>query len=89
MSFEMNRRQIAKERQNYGMQEVTSGAAQDKGKQGELSTKGTDKGKPKFTATHNKIKEGETARLKVPPSRHKEGEFAKEGDVATKVPKKK
>ncbi|MED6154125.1 hypothetical protein PIB30_109002, partial [Stylosanthes scabra] len=79
MSFEMNRRKIAKERQNYGMQEVSSGAAQDKGKQGEVSTKGMDKGKPADCATHNKIKEGETARLKVPPSRHKEGEFGAKG----------
>ncbi|MED6176462.1 hypothetical protein PIB30_088437 [Stylosanthes scabra] len=79
MSFEMNRRQIAKERQNYGIQEVSSGAAQDKGMQGELSTKGMDKGKPKFTATQSKIKEGETAKLKVAPSRLNEGEFGAEG----------
>ncbi|MED6175272.1 hypothetical protein PIB30_076897 [Stylosanthes scabra] len=75
----MNRRKIAKERQNYGIQEVSSGAAQDKGKQGELSTKGMDKGKPKFTTTHSKIKEGETAKLKVAPSRINEGEVGAEG----------
>ncbi|MED6225114.1 hypothetical protein PIB30_090621 [Stylosanthes scabra] len=66
-----------------------------------------DKGKPKFTITHSKIKEAETTKLKVAPSRLNEGEFGaegvnkpglkatsaqgktKEGDVATKGPKKK
>ncbi|MED6173702.1 hypothetical protein PIB30_062153 [Stylosanthes scabra] len=38
-----------------------------------------DKGKPKFTVTHSKIKEGETAKLKVAPSRLNEGEVGAEG----------
>ncbi|MED6183464.1 hypothetical protein PIB30_038066 [Stylosanthes scabra] len=77
-NFEMNRRQILKEHQNYGMQEVSSGAAQDKGKQGELATTGMDKMIPKFTATHSKLKQGETTKLKATPSRLKEGDFATE-----------
>ncbi|MED6174250.1 hypothetical protein PIB30_067332 [Stylosanthes scabra] len=76
----MNRRKIVKERQNYGMQEVSSGAAQDKGKQGELAAKGMDKTMPKFTALVNsKPKVGETTKISAAPSRLKEGELATEG----------
>ncbi|MED6186090.1 hypothetical protein PIB30_063474 [Stylosanthes scabra] len=87
-NLESNRQKIAEERQNYRMQEVSSGAAQDEGIEGEFATKGKNKTVPKLTAAQSKIKEGEFAtkgmskpvtRLTANQSKLKEGEFGAKG----------
>ncbi|MED6190396.1 hypothetical protein PIB30_105464, partial [Stylosanthes scabra] len=57
----MNRAKIAAQCQNYGTQEVSSGAAEDEDKEGQLATKGKKKSVPNLTVAQSKLKEGEFA----------------------------
>ncbi|MED6109002.1 hypothetical protein PIB30_029476 [Stylosanthes scabra] len=101
-NFEVNRAKVAEERQNYGMQEVCSSAAQFEGKEGEfplgegkereLARKGKNKNVPNITSAQSKIKEGEiaTTGINKPLTRltATQGKL-KEGDFGTKGMTKK
>ncbi|MED6210719.1 hypothetical protein PIB30_066768 [Stylosanthes scabra] len=87
-NFEMNRAKIAAQRQNYGIQEVSSGAVEDEDKQGQLATKGKNMNVLNVTSAQSKLKEGDFAtkgvnqpltRLKATESDLKDGEFGTKG----------
>ncbi|MED6141074.1 hypothetical protein PIB30_099710 [Stylosanthes scabra] len=94
-NLESNRLKVVRERQNYGMQEVSSASKEGlSAKEGnaDLASKGKSKIVPKLSATQNNLKEGLVANkgmVKPVPKLTVMQSKLKEGELANKVLSKK